>query len=313
MNPPFSYFGGKRRIADTVWEYLGDVYHYIEPFCGSASVLFGRPSSHDWRSKVETINDIDGYITNFFRTVKHEPEALVERLDWPVSELDLHARRKLLSESRDGLTERLRRNPMTYDVRLAAWWVWGSSCWIGRGWPDADWDQIPEVNSPGIRGVAGKVKKDNFSYIQKLRQRVSDIRILCGDWTRSVRRSVRDLTSSTDSDTRKSCGIFFDPPYPTDWGGDTVYSCDSDTVAGDVFKWCEEHGDCERYKIAVCGYEGAWTPPSGWKKIAWKAIGGYGRQSEGKGNEARERIWFSPGCLSSDVHQVSLPEEFFDS
>ena len=34
---------------------------------------------------------------------------------------------------------------------------------------------------------------------------------------------------------------------------------------------------------------------------AWKARGGYGSQSDGRGREnaARERIWFSPGCLKA--------------
>jgi len=34
---PFPYFGGKALVADKVWCYLGDVRHYIEPFCGSGS------------------------------------------------------------------------------------------------------------------------------------------------------------------------------------------------------------------------------------------------------------------------------------
>jgi len=36
---PFPYFGGKRKIASVVWEYLGDPKTYIEPFFGSGAVL----------------------------------------------------------------------------------------------------------------------------------------------------------------------------------------------------------------------------------------------------------------------------------
>lgn len=42
---PFPYFGGKARIADRVWQALGKVDHYLEPFFGSGAVLLRRP---DW-------------------------------------------------------------------------------------------------------------------------------------------------------------------------------------------------------------------------------------------------------------------------
>jgi hypothetical protein len=39
--------------------------------------------------------------------------------------------------------------------------------------------------------------------------------------------------------------------------------------------------------------------PDSWECLAWKARGGYGSQSDGRGREnaGRERIWFSPNCL----------------
>ena len=52
-------------------------------------------------------------------------------------------------------------------------------------------------------------------------------------------------------------------------------------------------------RIALCGYEGEHGMPSDWECVAWKAGGGYGSQSDGRGREnaARERIWFSKFCL----------------
>lgn len=37
----------------------------------------------------------------------------------------------------------------------------------------------------------------------------------------------------------------------------------------------------------------------GWAEVAWKARGGYGSQSDGRGraNAKRETIWFSKHCL----------------
>jgi len=40
---PFVWFGGKRRVAAQVWDALGDVDNYVEPFAGSLAVLLGRP------------------------------------------------------------------------------------------------------------------------------------------------------------------------------------------------------------------------------------------------------------------------------
>ena len=56
--PPFPWFGGKSRIAHKVWEALGDVRNYVEPFFGGGAVLFLRPGG---ASGYETVNDADGF------------------------------------------------------------------------------------------------------------------------------------------------------------------------------------------------------------------------------------------------------------
>lgn len=39
LKAPFPYFGGKSKVAHLVWERLGDVHTFIEPFFGSGAVL----------------------------------------------------------------------------------------------------------------------------------------------------------------------------------------------------------------------------------------------------------------------------------
>ena len=50
MKAPFTYFGGKSKIANIVWQALGQPKSYIEPFAGSIAVLLARknynPKSH---------------------------------------------------------------------------------------------------------------------------------------------------------------------------------------------------------------------------------------------------------------------------
>jgi len=133
LRAPFPYFGGKYAIAQRVWGYLAaDVKNYVEPFFGSGAVLLARPQV----GKVETVNDRDGFITNFWRAVQRSPEEVAEYADWPVNELDLTARHIwLVNTAREmDLAGRLEADPDFCDPKIAGWWVWGASCWIGGGW-----------------------------------------------------------------------------------------------------------------------------------------------------------------------------------
>jgi len=131
---PFPWFGGKSRAADVVWQALGAVDNYVEPFAGSAAMLLACP--HD--PKVETINDADGFVANFWRAIKIDPEAAADAADWPCNEADLFARHSLLVRSRDGLLDRLHADPDWCDPRIAGWWAWGQCNWIGSGWCSGD-------------------------------------------------------------------------------------------------------------------------------------------------------------------------------
>jgi len=125
LKAPFPWFGGKRKVAPQVWEALGDVDNYVEPFAGSIAVLLGRPPSP--RDKLtETINDADGYICNFWRALAHDPEAVAHFADYPVNETDLFARHLwLVSSGRSRLLNGLEADPDYYDAQIAGWWVWG--------------------------------------------------------------------------------------------------------------------------------------------------------------------------------------------
>ncbi|MDE2097686.1 MAG: DNA adenine methylase [Patescibacteria group bacterium] len=132
LKAPFPYFGGKSRVADLVWGRLGDCDNVIEPFCGSCAFLLAR--SH--APRVETVNDADCYVANFWRATAEEPHAVAVAADWPVNEADLHARHRwlVLSEDASKFRERMRRDPHYFDTVIAGWWCWGLCCWIGGGW-----------------------------------------------------------------------------------------------------------------------------------------------------------------------------------
>lgn len=130
MKAPFPWFGGKSRVAHIVWDRFGDVATYNEPFAGSLAVLLGRP--HEPR--IETVNDLDCYLANFWRALQADPDGVAKYADSPVNEADLHARHRWLVEVARANAERCMTEPDFYDVKVAGWWVWGQCLWIGSGW-----------------------------------------------------------------------------------------------------------------------------------------------------------------------------------
>ena len=149
LRAPFPWFGGKSRIAAACWERFGDVANYVEPFAGSLAVLLSRPTA----PRIETVNDLDCYLANFWRALAAEPDAVASACDWPVNEADLHARHRWLVGRAD-FRERMRREPDFYDARIAGWWVWGLCAWIGSGWCEArDAEHVPQQR-PHLAGRA---------------------------------------------------------------------------------------------------------------------------------------------------------------
>lgn len=72
----FGWYGGKYSHLDFILPLLPKTRHFCEPFGGSAAVLINRKPS-----KVETYNDLDGEVVNFFKVLRDEPEALIEKLE----------------------------------------------------------------------------------------------------------------------------------------------------------------------------------------------------------------------------------------
>ncbi|MDR3119617.1 MAG: DNA adenine methylase [Mediterranea sp.] len=69
----FGWYGGKFSHLDWLLPQLPDCFHYCEPFAGSGAVLLNKAPS-----PVETYNDIDGEVVNFFKVLREERDALIE-------------------------------------------------------------------------------------------------------------------------------------------------------------------------------------------------------------------------------------------
>ena len=300
LSAPFPWFGGKRKVAAEVWVRFGAVVNYVEPFFGSGAVLLGRPDPF-WN---ETINDLDGYVANFWRSVKHSAAVTAEWADNPVNENDLHARHVWLLQQRETLRARLEGDPEWHDPKIAGWWVWGIACWIGSGfcsgngpWLVNDERQLVHLGDNGQGEPAARLR----AWFAALSERLRAVRVCSGDWSRVCGPSVTFKHGLT--------GVFLDPPYANTVGrASDLYRVDSEDVAHAVREWAIANGDNPLLRIALCGYDGEHAMPDSWAIHKWSAGAGFGGQAtERTGNGKRERIWFSPACLKSQ--QGALPLE----
>ncbi len=71
----FGWYGGKFNHLNWLLPLLPQTTHYCEPFAGSAAVLLNRVPS-----PVETYNDIDGEVVNFFRVLRDQQEDLIRAI-----------------------------------------------------------------------------------------------------------------------------------------------------------------------------------------------------------------------------------------
>jgi len=291
--PPFPWFGGKSRAASLIWERFGDVPNYVEPFAGSLAVLLSRPSSPG----IETVNDLDCYLSNFWRAVQAAPDEVAKWADWPVNEADLHARHRWL-RSQEEFRAKMHQNPDFYDAKIAGWWVWGVGTSLRGGAVFCQLQESPRYGtSPGLHSFGNGINGSGFDprALLALGQRLRRVRVCCGDWMR--------VLSNTPLAASSPCAVLLDPPYSEGrfayaglGDGDTT---ESDAIAQSVAQWAIEHGDDPTLRIAYCGLEGTVSFSDSWEVVEWHPTGGYGNQRKDKSNKNkyRERIWFSPHCL----------------
>jgi len=295
----FPYPGGKAAVASVIWQHLGDVRHYLEVFAGSLAVLLARPHP----PRVETVNDLDGHITNVWRALAADQKVVASYADWPVASLDLQARHAVLCSAREALTARLRADPAFYDAQLAGYWIYCRSTWAGTSGFGTTAGQMPQPllthTGNGIHAIARRGKL--LQLCQALKVRLRYVRVFCGDWQAC-------LTPARLFGVGGPVGILLDPPYTQAHRAHQLYAV-PDASAPAVRDWAVAHGDNPKLRIALCGLEGEHTMPSGWTAHHWQARGGLANtkaSGRGSGETRAEVVWFSASCLQEGA-QLPLP------
>jgi DNA adenine methylase len=299
MKAPFQYFGGKSKVVEPVWERLGSPKQYIEPFCGSAAMLLGasKPAS------LEVVNDVNGFIANFWRAVKNQPGEVAKAADYPVSHIDQGARHQWLMEQRGRLASELHDCHWPGDAKVAGWWLWGQCSWIGSGW--CEWSKIPHVSDAG-RGIQaiGQIPhvsdagmgelltsggRAAWARLHELAERLERVRVMHGDWDRCLNNHYGG----------KDTAVFLDPPYLK---YEQLYSTGKLPVAKAVEAWAKGNSGL---KIALCGHVGDYEMP-GWEYLPWDR----GRLTYGSNKTTdQEAIWFSPACVQKEKTRSLFRQE----
>lgn len=276
MKPLFPYFGGKRRAAPLVWELLGDVTRYVEPFFGSGAVLLGNPR----RPLSELVNDRSHMVANFWRALQCNP-AEVERLaSAPCSEVELRARAEWLSTTGAERLAALDWGDLSAcDVETGGIWLWHSCVAIaGHGLNRSNHGLGIKASSPAS--------------VSSVARRLSHVQVMCGDWSRCVTPSALHKLPTRDP----LVGVFLDPPYGV--GDGVAYDDKTGDTARDVWDWATANGDNPKLRIVVAGYEDGRSIPPGWQTVERVEHGGRANTGAGDNENRRlERLWASPHCL----------------
>jgi len=126
LRTPIIYYGGKQKLASRIISLIPRHTLYCEPFIGGAAIFFAKRPS-----EIEVINDTNGELINFYRTLKEDFSALEAEISTSLHSRDLHRKASLIYN-----------NPDMFDSVKRAWAVWILSTQSFAGMLDGTWDSI---------------------------------------------------------------------------------------------------------------------------------------------------------------------------
>lgn len=190
----FGWYGGKFNHLDWLLPLLPDCHHYCEPFGGSGAVLLNREPS-----PVETYNDIDGEVVNFFKVLRDQKKKLVEAIALtPFSREEFYI---AVTDGKKGLStlERARRFYVrARQVRTGL----AQTASLGR------WANCKNTSRAGMSGVVSRWL-GGVEALPEIAERLLRVQI--------ENRPAVDVIKIYDS---KDALFYCDPPYPHESRGD---------------------------------------------------------------------------------------------
>lgn len=222
----FGWYGGKFSHLDWLLPMLPKAHHYCEPFSGSAAVLLNRAPS-----PVETYNDIDGEVVNFFRVLRDDAEALQRAIALtPFSREEFH--RAIVGSTR-GLTKLERARRFYIRARQTRTGLAQTST-LGR------WANCKDTSRAGMSGVVSRWL-GGVEALGEIAERLVRVQI--------ENRPALDVIKLYDA---PGTLFYCDPPYLHDTRGDSK-AYGFEMSEGEHVKLAKALDQCQG-KVALSGY-----------------------------------------------------------
>lgn len=180
MKTPITYWGGKQQLIDKILPLIPKHKQYDEPFFGGGAIFFAKEPA-----EIEFINDINGEMVNFYKTLKRNFTKLKGEVD-----CTLH------SEFQHNQARETYGNPLSYSDVLRAWAVWMLSKQSIYAILTNGWSVSVERNK------AKQVQWSKEQFTMLYARRLERTSIFC--------RDAVNVIESTDTTTTFH---YVDPPY----------------------------------------------------------------------------------------------------
>jgi len=223
----FGWYGGKFSHLDWLLPLLPQCHHYCEPFAGSGAVLLNREPS-----PVETYNDIDGDVANFFRVLRDRHEELIRAIALtPFSREEYY---RAIHGSTTGIGEVERARRFYIKARQTRTGL-AQTASLGR------WANCKDTSRAGMSGVVSRWL-GGVDALDDIAQRLIRVQI--------ENRPAIDTIKLYDS---PGTLFYCDPPYLHATRGDSkAYGFEMDE--GQHREFAEAVNECCG-KVAVSGYD----------------------------------------------------------
>jgi len=263
--PALRYYGGKWKLAPWIISHFPPHQNYVEPCGGAASVLLQKP-----RSPLETYNDLDGNVVNFFRVLRDRPDELIRKIrltPWAREEYELSL------EPCEDAVERARRFFAAVHLSIP-----GSITSLPSQFRvTVDYRKCPYI--PILdRGI-----------LPSLADRFIGVQIEKLDYEKCVRKY-----------DRSDCLFYFDPPYPKETRTNgSIYLLewtDADHIqAATLLRKCAGYVVVSGY---ACPLYAELYEAHGWHRVDKEA-------QTNSGGKRIESLWLSPRT----VEALAMPEQ----
>ena len=258
----FGWYGGKFSHLEWLLPLLPPAHHYCEPYSGSAAVLLNREVS-----PVETYNDIDGDVVNFFRVLRDRHEELIRTIALtPFSREEFHI---AVSGPDQGVSDVERARRFYIRARQARTGL-AQTATLGR------WANCKNTSRAGMSGVVSRWL-GGVEALQEIAKRLLRVQI--------ENRPAIDVVRLYDDEKTL---FYCDPPYMHETRGDKK-AYGFEMTKEQHWELAETLQQC-RGRVAISGYR--CDPMDTWYK-GWKRFDAEAKVIHSTKQLRRECVWMN--------------------